>query len=271
MNNNPNGSAVLCAAELKNYFKRYEIKFLITPEGERAVREAMERHSMSPDRWGRSRICNLYYDTPDLLLARNSSGGPIYKEKLRVRSYGEAERGGRVFVELKKKHKGIVYKRRIPMCEGDAMSYLAGGDAEVEPSLLQIKREIDWFLSFYRELSPAVFLSYDREAFFSDEDPELRITFDRNIAWRTDRLSLLREEQKDAVCQSVLPPDVVLMEIKTATAIPLWLTSVLTKNAIFRTPFSKYGNACRAHLASLQSAPKPLTRDGQMLLPALPR
>ena len=95
-------------------FKRYEIKYLMTHSQRDAVLEAMEPY-MSMDAYGHSSIRNIYYDTPDFRLIRESLDKPVYKEKLRVRSYGPASAGDEVFVELKKKVQGVVYKRRIAM------------------------------------------------------------------------------------------------------------------------------------------------------------
>ena len=93
-----------------NVFRRRELKFLVN-EQQRQLLEQVMRQRMVPDKYGRSTICNLYYDTPDFRLIRHSLEKPVYKEKLRLRSYGRAEPGVDVFLEMKKKYKGIVYKR----------------------------------------------------------------------------------------------------------------------------------------------------------------
>jgi len=191
---------------------------------------------MQGDAYGRSIIRNVYFDTPTHRLIRRSLEKPVYKEKLRVRSYQTATADSTVFVELKKKYKGVVYKRRVAMPEGEAMDYLCGHNPGGDT---QILREISYFLDFYAPLQPAMFLSYEREAYYDREDPTLRLTFDENILWREQRLSL--REPPDG--SPLLGEDMVLMEIKTATAIPLWLTALLTREGIFRTPFSKYGTA----------------------------
>lgn len=142
-----------------------------------ALELAMQDH-MQQDQYGESTICSLYYDTRDFRLIRRSMEKPVYKEKLRLRSYGPAQQDGMVFVELKKKYDGIVYKRRISMKEAQASRYLAGETHLPEDS--QIGREIDWFKKYYRELLPAVYLCYDRIAYFSREDADLRINQDQD-------------------------------------------------------------------------------------------
>lgn len=220
----------------QDIFKRYELKYLVTSEQKKLLLEAMDPY-MRPDEYGRSTICNLYFDTPDYLLVRRSLEKPVYKEKFRVRSYGRATRESRVFLELKKKYKGVVYKRRISAGEREAMDCLVRGKAL--PDTGQIAREIDYFRSLYRNLGPAVYLSYEREAFYGRLDRELRITFDHNILWRKQELSLCAESYG----MPVLEPEAALMEIKLAGAMPLWLCSLLSENAIFQTGFSKYGRA----------------------------
>ena len=106
-------------------FERRELKYRIT-DAQRAALEAAFGARMVPDEHGESTICNIYYDTADYRLIRASLEKPAYKEKLRLRSYGVTEPGGEVFLELKKKYKGIVYKRRITLPEDAAGEFIAG-------------------------------------------------------------------------------------------------------------------------------------------------
>lgn len=217
-------------------FQRYEIKYLLTRKQKEAVLAAMEPY-MELDAYGRTTIRNVYYDTDNYRLVRKSLEKPVYKEKLRVRSYAAAGPEDKVFVELKKKYDGVVYKRRISVSERAAVDYLAGkGQAPLQG---QITEEIDYFLRFYGNLSPKVFLSYEREAFYTSEPSEFRVTFDENILWRETDLSL----EKGIYGTPILQPGQTLMEIKTPGNIPLWMVSVLSGEKIRKTSFSKYGNA----------------------------
>ena len=69
-------------------------------------------------------MCIRDSDTPDHRLIRSSLEKPVYKEKLRLRSYGVPQSDTTVFAELKKKYKGIVYKRRIGMPRHEAACFL---------------------------------------------------------------------------------------------------------------------------------------------------
>ena len=217
-------------------FQRHEIKYLVNSR-QRALLEQAFRSRMVPDPHGESTICNIYYDTPDYRLIRHSLEGPVYKEKLRMRSYGTVSPDDEVFLELKKKYKGVVYKRRIALQEWEASSYMAGWRALPQDS--QIGREIAYFRSFYQPLRPMVYLCYDRCAYFSTEDAQLRATFDANIRWRTEDVSLTAP----AGGQPLLQPWQSLFEIKTASAIPLWLVELLDAGQIRKASFSKYGEA----------------------------
>ena len=217
-------------------FKRYELKYMLTLEQKQKILEAMEPY-MALDKYGRDTIRNIYFDTPDFRLIRASIEKPAYKEKLRIRSYRKALPDSHVYVELKKKYDSVVYKRRLSLPEREAMDWTCGIKHCREDS--QISREIDYFLDFYKTLKPAVFLSYEREAYFERNGGDFRVTFDENILCRETDLSL----EEDVGGEAILQPGQVLMEIKCSGGIPLWMTEVLTREHIYKTSFSKYGTA----------------------------
>lgn len=144
-------------------FLRYELKYMLTAEQKKIILEAMSPY-MELDKYGRTTIRNIYFDTDNYRLIRRSIEKPVYKEKIRIRSYSQATADSTVFVELKKKYEKVVYKRRLVMCEQDAMAWVCRG--EECPVNTQISREIDYFIRFYGKLKPAVFLSYEREAYY---------------------------------------------------------------------------------------------------------
>ena len=237
----------------ESVFARHELKFLVS-DSQRGALEEVFAEKMAPDPYGESTICNVYYDTPDFRLIRASLEKPVYKEKLRARSYGPAAPGDTVFLELKKKYDGIVYKRRICLTAREAEECLADGSPL--PDSGQIGREIDWFRAFYRDLRPTLYLSYDRCAFFSVQSRDLRVTFDRHICWRREALRLTAP----AGGREVLGRGQSLMEIKAADAIPFWLAEALSRNRIRQTSFSKYGEAYRTIL--LEQTYREAANDG---------
>lgn len=216
-------------------FKRWELKYLLTRAQKARLLKVMEPY-MEPDSYGRTTVRNLYFDTESYRIIRRSLEKPVYKEKLRIRSYRRARPDSTVFVELKKKYDGIVYKRRLSLTESEALLWLTGQQRCPDS---QIGREIDAFLAFYGSLRPTVFLSYEREAWYCRDDRDFRITFDENILCRTDDLSL----ESGIRGEPLLPEGMCLMELKCCGGIPLWLTRALTRERLYKTGFSKYGTA----------------------------
>ena len=230
---------------MENYqavFKRKEIKYLLSSEERNALLPILEAH-MEPDAFAHSSISNLYYDTPDFRMVRRSLEKPMYKEKLRLRSYGTPEDTSTVFPEIKKKAMGIVYKRRINLPYQEAVSFLSGQQIAstdmCDGTTRQILHELDWMLASYKDLPPRVFLSYERDSYKGISDSSLRLTLDQDILFRTDRLDL----REGAFGEAILLPDQTLMEVKISNAAPLWLAQALSEIGIFPVSFSKYGRA----------------------------
>ena len=238
-------------------FKRYELKYKVTEEQKERILRAMEPY-MIPNEFGRSTIRNIYYDTDDCVLARHSIAKPDYKEKLRVRSYSKADAESTVFVELKRKYDHVVYKRRVGLAEKDAMDWISSGRRVGEET--QRDKEIDYFLGYYQGLKPALYLSYDREAYqmregmsFADGGSDFRVTFDSNIRCRETELSL----EAEPYGKEILDDGIYLMELKCSGGIPLWLTKVLSEEHIYKTSFSKYGTA---YCHFMENTPRDISR-----------
>lgn len=228
-------------AQYQSVFKRYEKKYLMDKQQYQTLTKFLQGR-MTTNQFGRNTICNIYFDTPDYRLIRASIEKPVYKEKLRLRSYGVPKKEDTVFVEVKKKYKKIVYKRRVPMTLREAEQYLLRGKQPHKPC--QILKEIDWFLDFYQPIIPKVYLAYDRIAMCSSENADLRITFDTNIRWRENVLDL----SKGVWGNTLLKEGQYLMEIKMPGAMPLWLSRGLTELGIFPASYSKYGNCYKNYL-----------------------
>ena len=163
--------------KIQTVFERTETKYILTLSQRRALLEKIEQY-VKPDEYGESTVCSLYFDTDNHRLIRQSMEKPTYKEKLRLRSYGTPKRDGNVFLELKKKYNGVVYKRRLTLSYNAAMAYIR---RSVLPEDSQIMREIDWAMKYYEGIAPKMFIAYDRTAFYSKQDHELRVTFDRKV------------------------------------------------------------------------------------------
>ena len=229
-------------------FKRIEKKYLLSEAQYDALFQRIGEH-MKPDEFGRSTVLSLYLDTPDYRIIRNSIEAADYKEKLRLRSYGTAKADSAVFLELKKKFGGVVYKRRAAMTFSQAERYLRTG---IKPYGSQIMSELDWAMSFYGRPGGAMLIACEREAWFDEAHPDLRLTFDRNIRYRETELRL----DRGAAGINLLPKDTVLLEIKTAGTMPLWLADALDAEGILPCSFSKYG---AAYTRSLEERKRPFS------------
>ncbi len=225
-----------------NIFQRTEKKYVLRQEQFCNLQIGINKR-MKQDEYGHHTICNIYFDTDCFDLIRTSLEKPLYKEKLRIRSYGIPTENGKVFLELKKKYDGVVYKRRQECSWKDAKRYLILNEQLRQST--QILNEIDWFKHYYQP-TPKAFLSYERDAWYGTLDQDLRVTFDRNILGRGSELDF----QYGIWGSEILPKNKILMEIKTSQAIPLWLCILLEENEIYPTSFSKYGKWYEFHSAS---------------------
>ena len=221
-------------------FKRYEKKYILTRAQYKRIREKTAER-LVVDQYGKHTICNIYFDTENYSLIRTSIDKPVYKEKLRLRSYGIPGGGSTVFLEIKKKFQGIVYKRRVPMTLDEAYTYIQGGDIGRHS---QILNEIDWFMGYYKPI-PKVYIAYDRVAMYDKYDPELRVTFDTNIRWRDSSIGLENGDSGDVL----LGDDTYVMEIKIGDAMPVWLADILDELEIYPGSYSKYGTCYETYLS----------------------
>lgn len=292
-------------AAYSSVFKRVEKKYRIGA-AERAAVEAAAGGPMAVDAYGRTRITSLYLDTPERSMIARSVEKPLYKEKLRLRAYGDAagvalmgafgagpivrEPGGLplsdgevetrvaaglqvpgaaaalpVFFGIKKKFKGIVYKRRLALTLPAALAFVSGlpyeqacarwplsdaalAAAALSPVTRQIARELEVAMDRWLPLVPSMGIACDRAAWAyrpemfqereGDElfDSELRITFD-------DCLEYLDCHRFRSPWRPIIESSESVMEIKSAGPYPPWLVEVLSAERIYPASFTKYGNA----------------------------
>ncbi len=226
---------------MQKSFQRTEKKYLLQSGEYEALRRELAPY-MEEDSYGLSLIMSLYYDTEQFDMIRKSMEKPAYKEKLRLRSYGIPKDDDPVFLEIKKKSEGVVYKRRVTLRAKEAADYLAGGEKPAGKG--QIMEEIDWMRQRYAP-KPAAVISVNRLALFGKEDRALRMTFDFSPRGRMDELDLRLGDRGELL----LPEGTVLMELKVNGAAPLWLAEILSRRKIYPCSFSKYGTCYRRELA----------------------
>ena len=215
--------------------KRYEMKYILSKEQMFYLKNSLCSH-MKIDQYGKTSIASIYYDTPDYRIIRASIEKPEFKEKIRLRSYGLAKDNGHVYLEIKRKNQGIVYKRRIETNEKDASLFLNNKIDSVGSN--QIARELTYFRNFYGKLEPKIMIAYDRTS-YAEIDGDIRLTIDENPRYRTFDLNL--HSSMDG--QLLLPAGYAILEIKVQQEMPLWLVEILSKGKIYRSSFSKVGEA----------------------------
>ena len=225
--------------------KRKEMKFLLSAYQTAFLRERLQGH-MEIDQYGKTSIASLYYDTPNYRLIRASMEKPAFKEKIRLRSYGLATETSPVFLELKRKAKGVVYKRRIETTIPQVERFFAGKEDLRADS--QIDREITAFRDFYGTLQPACLIIYDRTAYF-EPDGDLRLTIDEAPRYRMETMTLT--DSMDG--SPLMAYGRTILEVKVQDAVPLWLTEILSAGQIRTGSFSKYGEAYKRRLTHSQT------------------
>lgn len=224
--------------------KRYELKYLLSGAQTELLRERLQGH-MEIDEYGKTSIASLYYDTPTYQLIRQSVEKPLFKEKIRLRSYGLATEESPVFLELKRKAYDIVYKRRVQTTIPLVHKFFSGEGDICAPG--QINREITTFRDYYKTLVPACLIIYDRTAYF-EPGGDLRLTIDEDPRYRVKDLTLTRSMEGI----SLLPEGWTILEVKVQEAMPLWLCEILSEGRIYKGSFSKYGEAYRQQLVKAQ-------------------
>jgi len=203
-------------------------------------------------------IANIYYDTHDNNIIRQSVAKPKYKEKLRLRAYGVPELDSKVYLEMKKKYRGVVYKRRVTLRLDEAYDFINTAQIpEAENAKYvqqQVFRELKHSIEFYKPI-PALYLAYDRIAYFGKDPSEggpgrdLRISFDFNIRSRRENVRL----EAGDFGVPLLEDDLYVMELKSANLLPRWLLDYFGEHNLSRGSISKYGTEYKGYLRQLQA------------------
>lgn len=225
----------------KHTFERREKKMLIDNSiVEDFTKDILEY--MDPDEYNFDgkpyMISNLYFDDDGDNIIRFSVSKPKYKEKLRVRSYGVPNDDTKVFIEIKRKLRGVGTKRRAKIRLGQLREYLATGKHPEGIKYIdeQVLCEIDYYLATYK-VEPKVYISYMRNAFFGKEDKNFRVTLDKEITTRRYDLDL----SLGSYGEQLLPDGKTLLEIKFEGAVPLWFAHIMSKYSMSFQSYSKYG------------------------------
>ena len=213
-------------------FDRVEKKYLLDKSQYEDILSKIQEF-VEPDKFFDADIRSIYYDNDSFQMIRRSIEKPDYKEKIRIRSYGEPLDDDMVFVEFKKKLNGVVYKRRTKAKYSDLLDNIKNAEFKDE----QIGNEIKYAIDYYGGVKPAIYIGCNRTSYSGKDNKRLRITFDKDLRYRMKHLAL-----KSDVSDQVLS-DKIIMEIKAEKAMPLWLTKILDEAKAYPRGFSKVGTA----------------------------
>lgn len=235
----------------KEVFTRHELKFLIDRHTYGKIYKALMPYlvvDQHANKQGYYTVSNIYYDTKDDLFHYEKMKGQDFRQKLRLRTYGHSDLDSESYLEIKKKHKGLVNKRRTALRLRDAYRFLEVDEIDnndlidnTNASNIQILKEVAFLKKFYT-LEPKVALCYERQAFQGKEDNELRITFDDNLRKRHHNLRL----ELGSEGASYVSRDIFVLEIKVNDTIPLWLARILSQFSCSVQSFSKYSTSHNA-------------------------
>lgn len=226
-------------------FDRYEFKYLISLAlRDRLIREMQGR--IEPDEYDHETgypLVSLYYDSPQLDCFWAKVDGLKYRRKVRVRIYPERdiEKTRTAMLEIKQRTIATVQKRRIALPIEQAESLCDGRIGALDLGPLdaldeQVASEIE-YLSSALHLRPTAVTAYTRRAFVgSPYEPGLRITFDTQLAGRVHALHVT----SPAPNRSIAPPDWCVLEVKTNSTIPDWVSSMLARHNCQLRRISKY-------------------------------
>jgi len=220
-------------------FRRVEKKYLLNDKEYKSIIKIIKKH-LKDDPFGKNTIMSLYLDTDDGLLINKSLEKPIYKDKIRIRSYGISKPSSIVYLEIKRKYKGMVAKRRVEMTLKEALEYLKTGKKPIDN---QVMNEIDYLIHYY-DVHPKITIIYDREGYVSDD---LRITIDKNIRYRQTDLDLTNGSGG----KKLYKDNIYIMEVKALNTMPLWLVDIITSLNIKPVSFSKYGEIYKTELEEM--------------------
>ncbi|MBP3869709.1 MAG: polyphosphate polymerase domain-containing protein [Faecalicoccus sp.] len=215
-------------------FERVEDKYELSESQYQLFLKAIQDH-VHPDIYYKYTVHSIYFDNDHYQLAVNSLQKPEYKCKVRLRTYEQPNKDSKCFLELKKKYNDIVYKTRFYMDVNSAYRYLY--ENVIPEDSNNIMRELNYVFHYY-DLHNFCYVQYDRECYAANEDADVRITFDTNIRYRLDDISLSTKGSEI----DLIPEDTHMLEIKCKDRYPLWLVEILSKMKLYKKSFSKCGS-----------------------------
>lgn len=223
-------------------FCRYELKYRITETKARALAAYVQPY-IHPDRYAKTQpgyqypISSLYMDSSSLTLCSETLRGKKNRFKLRIRGYDDNPQSP-VFLEVKRRINNVILKSRV-MAEKEALTRILNGRYTPSYTYEKDRQAFQQFMLYVTSLNarPVVLIRYMRQAFEGDSDNRVRITFDRQLSFKTTR--------QPTVCLNgsgwkSVTMDFVILEIKFTARYPLWLSDMVKIFDLKQSAMSKY-------------------------------
>lgn len=225
----------------KATFNRFEVKYLVPTRDLPALSAELgeyvtpDPHSGGPQGYG---VFSIYWDSPQFTFFWEKVEGLKYRRKLRFRRYVGSDE---VFIEIKQREDRTVQKRRTVWSvdrtvrafgDGAALDWDLVGEDSVAAEAMTLAQRLRLF--------PRVGILYRRRALFGAFDPELRVTFDSRVQYRTAGLDLARPFDTG---KYLLDPRATVMEVKYDHRAPVWLTKLARRHELHIIRLSKFCSA----------------------------
>ncbi len=225
------------------HFQRYEIKYYI-PESLCSEIIKMVNSYMTLDQHLKQKgkesylVRSLYLDTKNLKFYNEKLSGIRDREKFRIRAYNEEK--SNIFLEIKKKYNNVVLKDRACIDYDELFVILdqyGTYDLNVNKSDKE-KEVIMRFISFIKgmQIQPTILISYDRQAYTSSLDDNVRLTLDREERCLPVRSVDLFYSNKNWIC--IDKP--CILELKFNNVMPFFFKGIIKRFNLRSQGISKY-------------------------------
>ena len=239
---------------------RYELKYHVTESTAVAIARYVG-HFLQMDRYSKLRrrgdypIVSLYLDSEDLQLCRESLKGLKNRYKLRIRSYTDETEYPR-FLEIKRRLNTVIMKGRARVMDRDVSALLAG--LPLPPQ--EFKADVETINQFQLYMNcirarPAVLIRYIRQAFEGDSNNRVRVTFDRELAYKITNLPEVRFGGSGWQ-RNPFNINGVILEIKFTGHFPMWLSEMTKYFNLQSRSISKYASSIEDSCALRFCAPE---------------
>jgi SPX domain protein involved in polyphosphate accumulation len=230
-------------------FERKEFKFYVPIDQAMILRDRVMSHMVHDPycanlEQNRYAVRSIYFDTPNLLFYFEKVDGLKLRKKLRVRVYNEFKEGSPAFLEIKRKIEDTIIKERAQVNIEETEKLLNGAklllrNEDGKETFDRVVLDRFVYLINRLKLEPKALITYEREAFFDPENPDLRITFDYNV--RSFLNPTLQDFYREDDLRTFSSPNFIL-EVKFSIALPLWTRQMLKDFRLHLQSISKYCN-----------------------------